>query len=314
MEAAEVLPRSARGACSIGIIEPTATPQMLLSDDIFDGFKQSRLIGKDLEPTDMVYSTDGLLLGACNSSMLKLFSATTGQVQNIIHIGNMSNFEFIYPNALVHSRLCGLYYLSVYDNQYIRSFNGHRSNIRAISVSPGSDALMSSSAECTNYWDIRKKNPTLRIEAMNGLGALSSSYDFAVTVSDVLLKLYDRRNTRGPRTTVRLPMKDYSGIAYSPDGSCIIASSDRSHFIFDSEGSLRSSINLERPSRGCFSPDSNYFICCSGDFVFVYRLRDRKRLCTFQSAGFSNTVVRFNPRYAQIAAASSSVNLWALAG
>jgi COMPASS component SWD2 len=284
----------------------------IMNDSIFGDFKRSKLIGKSFGPTDMGYSTDGLLLGACNSSMLKLFSSIDGQVQNIIHIPDIAGFEFIYPNTLIHSRLNTLSYLSVYDNQYIRSFDGHKTNIRAISVSPRSDTLMSSSEECTNHWDIRKKRPTHRIEALSGLGALSSTHDLAIAVGNALLKIYDTRSARGPRTTVKLPIQDYNSVSYSPNGLHIVVSSNRSHFIFGADGSPRNSIGLEKPGRGCFTPDSKYFACSASDSVSVYRLEDTENVHAFQSPGFDNTIVRFNPRYAQVAAASSSINLWAL--
>lgn len=285
---------------------------MTLTDEAFRRFRQSKALGTNTSPEEMGYSPDGLLLGTTQEGVLRLYSPISGGVQNIVHIQNIQKFSFIYPNSIIHSASNMLYFLSTFDNRYVRTFHGHEGHVRMISVCGGEDTLVSSSSECVNYWDVRKKNPVYRIDATDPLGCVSSSNEYAVVLSNTLLKIYDKRNTKGPRTTTRLPERRYREMVYSPDSTALVVSGERTHVLVDAEGVMRSSIDVERDGSGCITPDSGYFLYCSGPLVLVHHLRSWRMAHAFETPSLDSTKVRFNPRYEQFVSASSLLNFWAV--
>lgn len=285
---------------------------MILKNDIFSEFRQATALGIDTSPNEVEYSTDGLMLGATQNNVLKLYSSLAGTIQNIIHIPNIQKFSFIYPNSVIHSASNTMYLLSTFDNQYIRSFNSHDSQIRAISVCPREDSCMSSSNECVSYWDLRKKNPAYKIDAIDPLGCVSLCNDYAIAIGNGLLKIYDKRNTKGPKITAKLPEREFKEMFYSPNGAFLIISSEKHHLLVDSEGMIKTSVTLEKAGSACITPDSKYFLCCSENLVFVYYLSTGRKVHTFETSILDNTKVRFNPRYGQFVSVSSLLNFWAI--
>ncbi|CAD25347.1 similarity to HYPOTHETICAL PROTEIN YKB8_yeast [Encephalitozoon cuniculi GB-M1] len=285
---------------------------MIFTDESFSEFRRSKSLGLNTSPEEVEYSTDGLVLSATQSNVLRLYSSLSGDVQNIIHTPGIQKYKFIYPSAIVHAASNALHLLSVFDNKYVRTFVGHKNQINTLSACPKEDAVLSSSCDCTNYWDIRKKNPVYKISTPNSISALSPSNDYAVLINGTLLKIYDRRSTKGPKTTSSLPEKRYEEISYSPDGSSMVVSDEKSHLLLGPDGAVKSSVNLERGGSGCITPDSKFFLCCENSTVLVYHLKTGKKFHAFRTPGFDNLKVRFNPCYAQFASSSSLLNIWAI--
>lgn len=285
---------------------------MILTDEAFLDFRQSKSLGMGMPPEEVEYSTDGLAMATTQNSTLRLYSSLSGDVQNIIYLPGIQKHKFMYPSTLVHTASSMLHLLSVFDSKYIRVFSGHRSQINALSTCPREDSILSSSGDCTSYWDVRKRNPVYRINVSGSIGCLSSSTDYAILVNGSLLKVYDKRNSRGPRTTTALPEKRYKEIFYSPDASFIVASGEKGHLLLAPDGGITGSIALEKAGSGCITPDSTYFLCCEGSSVLAYHVRTKKKLHTFETPGFESTKVRFNPCFAQFASASSLLNIWAI--
>ncbi|ADM11446.1 uncharacterized protein Eint_041590 [Encephalitozoon intestinalis ATCC 50506] len=285
---------------------------MILTDEAFSEFRQSKSLGPDTSPEEVEYSTDGLLLSTTQNNILRLYSSVSGNVQNIIHVPSIQKYKFLYPNALVHAASNSLHLLSVFDNKYVRTFIGHKSQINSLSVCPMEDAILSSSFDSTSYWDIRKKNPVYRINVTNSISSLSLSNDYATLINDTLLKVYDKRNPKGPKNTSSLPERRYKEIFYSTDGNFIIASDEKGHLFLGPDGAIKSSISLEKGSNGCVTPDSKFFLCCENSSIFVYHLKTKRRLHTYKAHGFDNAKVRFNPCYAQFVSSSSLLNIWAI--
>ncbi|WEL38509.1 WD40 domain-containing protein [Encephalitozoon hellem] len=285
---------------------------MILTDEAFSEFKRSKPLGSGVSPEEVEYSTDGLMISSTQGNVLRLYSSISGSLQNIIHLPTIQKYKFMYPNTIVHSASNSLYLLSVFDNKYVSTFADHKSQINALSVCPREDTIMSSSYDSTNYWDIRKKNPIYRISAPNSISCLSSSNDYAMLINGTLLKIYDKRNIKGPKSTSSLPEKRYKEMFYSPDGSFIVVSGEKSHLFLSPDGSTRNALNLERGGSGCITPDSKFFLCCEGSSVLVYHPKTRRRLHAFKTPGLDNVKVRFNPFYAQFASSSTLLSIWGI--
>lgn len=283
---------------------------MILSDETFQGFRQAKVLGANTSPSEIEYSTDGVVLAAVENGRLRLYSSLSGQVENIIHI-DIQKLAFIYPHTLVHSTSNTLHLLSIFDNQYIRTFHGHECEVRAVSVCSADGSFLSASSECVNCWDVRKKSPVYRVNASELLGCMSSSNDYAVLINNSVLKIYDKKSTRGPKATIGLPDARYREMFYSPDASSLVMTSDRGHLVLDSQGSTRMAVNLERSS-GCITPDSGYLLCCSGASVFVHSIQNKRKIHVFDIPSFDSTRIRFNPAHMQFTCASSFLNIWAV--
>ncbi|KAH9411537.1 hypothetical protein HK407_04g06390 [Ordospora pajunii] len=286
---------------------------MILNDTMLASLKESKPLEIDTSPNGIEYSTDGLLLSITQGNTMKLFSALSGSTQNIIHLQNIQKYLFVYPNTIVHTACSTMQLLSVFDNKYIRTFNGHKSQVYALSVCTIEDSIISSSNECINYWDIRKKNPLYKINAANAMGCISSSYDYALLANGSVLKIYDKRNTKGPRSTSTIPEKNYMAISYSPDASHLIISDGKTHLFVDQDGVTKSTLTLESKSSGCITPDSSHFLLYEKNHMFAYNIRTNKKEYEFEAPGIEDTKIRFNPCYAQFAVSSSKfINIWAI--
>ncbi|KAM0672050.1 hypothetical protein CWI42_042080 [Ordospora colligata] len=286
---------------------------MILTDKTLIGLKESKPLEINTYLDEIEYSTDGLLLSITHGNTLKLFSALSGNIQNIIHLQSIQKYLFMYPNTIVHTSCSTLQMLSVFDNKYIRTFNSHKNQVYALSVCTSEDSIISSSNECINYWDVRKKNPLYKINAANSIGCISSSYDYALLANGSVLKIYDKRNIKGPRSTSTITEKKYLTMAYSPDANHLVISDGKTHLLADKNGLVKSTFALESKSSGCITPDSSHFLLYEKNHIFAYNIKAKKKEYEFEAYGIEDTKIRFNPCYTQFAASSSKfINIWAV--
>ena len=95
-------------------------------------------------------------------------------------------------------------YLSLYDNRYLRYFEGHEKRVNSISMSPFDDHFLSASQDNTiRLWDLTSCSAIAKLELPLGLTDPYAAYDESGVVFGVLcrnmeesshnLKLYDSR-------------------------------------------------------------------------------------------------------------------------
>ena len=155
-------------------------------------------------------------------------------------------------------------------------------------------------------WDLNCKNPVYKLDVQNGISAFVGE-NFVVS-ANTLLKLYDARYPTGPYKSLLVPYNEYRKIASTDKYFCI--SSTNTHHVYNLQGELIHSLKTERNSFASLSPDSKYFMCSSGSFLFCTDIGSKKRVSTLQEEDTTFGMVDFNPRYAQLATSFFDLNLW----
>mgnify|MGYP003386596839 CR=1 FL=1 len=102
-------------------------------------------------------------------------------------------------------------YLCLYDNRYIRSYEGHTTRVSSLSMCPTDDHFLSASDggedSCVLLWDLNVSNPVAKLKLPNSAEHVRVAYDdsglifgvMSVTGSSHSIKLYDARNYgKGP--------------------------------------------------------------------------------------------------------------------
>lgn len=144
------------------------------------------------------------------------------------------------PNAIIHSSTKGtnnIHYLSIYDNKYLRHYDGHEGKITGLCMSPLDDTFLSVGNDRTvRLWDLRMPFSVGQMRLLTGRRTVAAidprGEVFAVGVNSEHLKFYDFRSyTKGPLQTVMLPKVkqfDWTGLKYSANGKMILLNSNGS--------------------------------------------------------------------------------------
>ncbi|KAL6121559.1 hypothetical protein NUSPORA_01504 [Nucleospora cyclopteri] len=259
-------------------------------------FHKPSEINRCTEPAkikEVEYNTEGSILSYTTGESLKLFSANNLSVRNII-TANIDKYKFLQEHTLIHSTGTDMFYLSVYDNKYLREFKSHEAPINSISVNSDADTIMSVTNKEILMWDIRKESPIKKLNAFHSLAALSNHCNYAVA-SNSFIRIYDIRNDSQPLVYKAIPSNFYKKISYSPDGSFIILKTESSYTFLDSYGETSNFITLESPNDGDITPDSQFLLCPSKFYIFAYRISDRKKVDSINTKNDCNRIVRVNP-------------------
>ncbi|KAI7863879.1 WD40-repeat-containing domain protein [Spinellus fusiger] len=155
---------------------------------------------------------------------------------------NLARFTH-HSNAIVHASTKEddtLRYLSLYDNQYLRYFQGHTDRVVSLGMSPLNDNFLSASLDGSiRLWDLRSAGCE---GAMNVIGFPTVAFDpsgrvFAAGHGSDKLGMYDLRAWRaGPflNNTVANGVSGWKGISFSNDGKHILLSTTgNAHYILD---------------------------------------------------------------------------------
>jgi WD40 repeat protein len=102
-------------------------------------------------------------------------------------------------------------YLCLYDNRYIRSYEGHSGRVSSLSMCPSDDHFLSASDTgpdpCVLMWDLNVSNPVAKLPLPSGAEHARVAYDDSGLIFGVMtatgnahsIKLYDARNYgKGP--------------------------------------------------------------------------------------------------------------------
>ena len=175
-------------------------------------------------------------------------------------------------------------YLSLHDNAYIRTFDGHTDRITQIKLSHLDDSFMTASIDRhVRLWDLRQ--PTcIAICKVSGRPTMAVDPEglvFGVGTGKNELKLYDRRKYQhGPFTTIKTFPKcnyEWCDMKFSPNGKYILISTRTNLLmLIDSmDGKFIASFNEYKNNTNddiiaSFSPNGEFISCGSsnGDIHF----------------------------------------------
>lgn len=262
--------------------------------------------------SNLEYTPTGELFSYTTDAALKIYQATASpHIRNIIStkIDKMAYFQ---NNTLLHSKGNLIFYLSVYDNKYLRRFEGHEDLITGFSVNPDADAFMSIGADRIGLWDIRYKDAIYTIDSNGKLGAMSRDQHYALCDNNFIY-IYDWRNTKGPVEVKSIKPGFYRSLAYTADSSTIVVSTGKSHLFLDSKGDHISSFSLENSCDPVVMPESNIFLCFSSKMLLSYKIADKKVIGRSDALDSEYSTIRANPKKPQfICASESSLKVWSL--
>jgi len=241
-------------------------------------FADSRTIGSIKEGstiTNMCFNPTGEFFTYTTPTHLKIHTST-GNLKNIITVP-VEKMQFFHRNTLLHSKGSMIYYLSIYDNKYLRVFDTGEP-VGAIDTDPDNDMFMTVGSRGSQIWDIRCATPVLRVEAPGHIGAIGNGR--AVVMDNYFLRFYDHRSPRSPAATVQIPGSCYRKVWFTADGGRIMAAGASSYTVFDRSGESTGTIRMEREGTGFTTPDSASLVCSSEKYLFSYRLESLKRTGT----------------------------------
>ncbi|CAF4244908.1 unnamed protein product, partial [Rotaria sp. Silwood2] len=215
----------------------------------------------------------------------------------------------------------------------------------SLSICPTEETFLTSSIDNTlRLWDVRIPTAQGLLNAQTATGPNSrpvANFDpegvvFAVGIQSSLIKLYDIRHfDKGPFTTFR-PLEttdnndkqtanandsneQWTHLKFSPDGKMIsIATNGTSlHLIEAFQGlpihKFTDFINDRRePLQCCFSPDSSYILCGSGDNrILIYKAESGEKVIEKQTEhNGAIQCIQFNPAFLMFATAHTNMLFW----
>lgn len=253
---------------------------------------------------NLEYNPNGELFSYTTDSSLRIHSSANGNIKNII-TANIDTMKYFQDNTILHSKDKTIFYLSVFDNKYLRKFDGHTGEIQSISANPVNDTFMSVGDDCINLWDIRYQPPVYSIKTSGKIGCMSRGYQYALADSNFVY-IYDWRNTKGPLIVKNIRPNFYEKIHYTTDEAYLCLSTMNNHVFLNPDGNLITSLSFENPCDGDVAPESNIFICGSSNLLLSYKISDKKMIGRSNISDFECKIVRCNPMGTQFLCSSGN--------
>ncbi|KAG0418302.1 WD repeat-containing protein 82-B [Dictyocoela roeselum] len=234
---------------------------MNLTTDTISNFKIFKIFeDRKIKQIEYLHTGDKLLYSTPET--LKLYDPLQGKLLNIVHV-KATTFKMLFNNNLVHSTPAEIKYLSLYDNQYIRTFYGHM-GVTEINRCPVNDLFVSHSDVALFIWDLRYKKPLFRRNVYNSHSAFSNN-NMALLLNNSVLKTYDFRNLESGPVSSRLVPERIENIEYL--GENIVAAGKQSIIIFNDQ---YTKIYVENRRNFCTTPDNKYIFCNTGSQLTIY--------------------------------------------
>ncbi|CAF3774350.1 unnamed protein product [Rotaria socialis] len=235
--------------------------------------------------------------------------------------------------------------LQLEGNKYIRYYSGHTKRVVSLSIAPTEETFLTSSVDNTlRLWDVRIPTAQGLLNAQTTSGPASrpvANFDpegvvFAVGVQSSLIKLFDIRHfDKGPFATFR-PLdnndsndkqatnanqsnEQWTHLKFSPDGKmiCIATNGTSLHLIEAFQGLPIHRFNdivndRKEPLQCCFSPDSSYILCGSGDNrILIYKAESGEKVIEKQTEhNGAIQCIQFNPAFLMFATAHNNMLFW----
>lgn len=271
-------------------------------ENFLSAFTECKTIQENSQVRLLDFSPNGEHFSYMINDSLKIYAAKSGVLKNIIAV-QMDTMCYFQNNTLLHSKDNNIFYLSIHDNGYLRTFESHKDKIMSISANDVEDTFMSVGKSSIKIWDIRYSNPIVSFNSYGKIGAISRDNNFALADNNFVYT-YDIRNCVNPLETKPIKPNFYKKMWYTADSACIGLSSFKSNLFLDSKGDYITHLNLENECDGCCINESNIFLCGSSRNVLAYKIQDKKRIGRSLMDNLEVSVIRSNPVISQFIVAS----------
>lgn len=291
----------------------STTNEETVEKKFFDGSAKMGYINESSPINHIEYNSDGEIFCYTTSGTMKIFKSpcnestlvqpaksVNGKLSSRTIYSSMSHpdlfkpintnnitisvdhMKFLQKNTLVYSTESEMYYLSIHDNKHLRDFKNSedlisQSPIKSISVDSANDLVMSLTSDTLNLWDIRMVNPIKRVNHPLNMATLSTGNQYAMA-DNCRISIFDKRNDSRALITTDLQSNFYKSMEYTPDNEKILLRTDRSYYFYSTSGLLSTFITMENPNEGVVTADSEHLLCPSKNYVFCYKIEDRKKL------------------------------------
>lgn len=279
------------------------------------------------------YTNDGsLLVTSSADDSIIVYDSNTGNKQrsvnskkygvDLIHFAH-SNQDAIHASTKIDNTIR---YLSLYDNKYLRYFQGHTKKVVTLCMSPLDDLFLSGSMDKTiRLWDLKSSN-------CQGLMQLASrpiaAFDpegliFAAGIGNDVIKLYDLRSyDKGPFATFSINDSslgfEWTGMKFSPDGRSILIMTNGPflRMVDAYNGNVTHTLTRENEKKAnfvaTFSPDAKYIFCGTSEQKINCWSAESGRLIHSFQTDHPHTIeqVAFNPRSFMLASACHHLKFW----
>lgn len=282
-----------------------------LEENFLDQFEMTKRIDEQMEVKNLEYSFSGDVLSYTAGESLKIYSAATGGLKNIISV-RIDAMKYFQNNTILHSKDSVIYYLSVYDNKYLRKFETRSDKILSLSVNPFDDVFMSIGNRTIDLWDVRHKSPTSAIDSQGRMGAISTGYEYALADNNFIY-IFDRRSDAYPLEAKSIRSRFYTNMWYTGDDSCIVLSSNWGYTFLDSSGDFVASCTSENSSVGDTIDESNILLYSSSRFIFAYKIFDKKRIGRVETDKECKAVKTSPTRPQFVSSTSDGLKIWNIA-
>ncbi|ORD99324.1 hypothetical protein A0H76_1039 [Hepatospora eriocheir] len=246
----------------------------------FHRFSKGTYIRENNQIELVEFNTQGNFISYKIDDSLKILNFNDFSINNFITV-KMNCYKFFQENTLLHSLNNEIFYLSVYTNDYTAKFDC-KSPISAISVDSYNDLFMASCVNNFNIFDIRYQNPTLIFKDFSEDSIGSINTDKKCVIMDYnQLRIYDFRQPIKPVIKKNINVNGLiSNVKYTPDNDKIILQSQFFYKCLDTQGNLLNTITFENPNSADVTPYSTELICCSGNYLHAYKIKDGNKLDT----------------------------------
>ncbi|RVD91285.1 hypothetical protein TUBRATIS_22770 [Tubulinosema ratisbonensis] len=278
---------------------------MNLTQENIRSFRKRKII-KDLKKIkEISYSPEGTNLVVSGEGYINAYDTLSANLINTVSV-EAQNLTHFTENTLLISKDKEIKHLSLYDNKYLSVYKSHSNSINFINTHNFLDWFITSCSASVKIWDIKNKNPIYELNLLNSLGSFFG--DKLIIVYNSVLKMYDTKKLSVPLKSIKIPHNDYNKISVTENLFTI--SGSKFHQIYDKECNLISPIKTEKNSFVSFTPDSDYYTCSSGSFLFFNDSVSKNKVHTLreEKGDFGNVI--FNPCYLQFVSAENNVNFW----
>jgi COMPASS component SWD2 len=279
-------------------------------ENFLNQFYESKTIHEQSPIRLLEFSPNGEHFSYVVNDSLKIYVSSTSLPGNACSLKNiitapMDTMAYFTNYTLIHSNDNNMFYLSIFDNRYLRTFEGHTDKIQSITVNGLQDMFMSSGKDSIKLWDIRYKDPILSFDSKGRMGCISRDNDFAIADNNFIY-IYDHRHYSTPKEVKAIKPNFYKKMWYTQDSSLICMTNYKSHLFLDNQGNFVTSLNLENESDGCCLFDSNVFLFGSSKNILAHKIQDKKRIGRLVSDNLEVSFVRSNPQHFQFIAGSEN--------
>lgn len=278
---------------------------MLYDHETIQLFRKAKTFNLDYNPTSISYNYLGENICATLPEYLLIYNTLAPALVSKIDIAT-TQAEYFTKNTFLASNKNIVFHISTHDLAILRKFK-HESQVKSFSVSDN-DLFLTTSDRVLVY-DIKSPSPVIQVSMKGAIGTFLENNRFVVA-NNSSLRFYDVRNVKGPLKILNLC--DIENVRFHQQSGTLIAvdSARSTHVFLDHYGNTKHKLSNDQAFSGDLSPDGQFYFTCGNGFVKIHDILNKSTVTNFMDPDIKAGVVRFNPRFCQLATANNNLCFW----